>query len=386
MSALSIARLGDVVDILSGFAFDAANFSDEGDVAVVRIRDVVRGQSDTYYRGPYDTRYLVNPGDILIGMDGEFNRARWRSKPALLNQRVCRIGSSSPALSDKYLFHFLPAALKAIEASTSFVTVKHLSGKQIRDIEIPLPPLEEQRRIAAILDQAEALRTQRRAALALADDLVRSIFRDMFGDSLANPKGWKRVTVGTIADVQGGLQVTSTRVGLPLEVPYLRVANVHRNRLDLSEIKTIRATEAEVARTTLRPADLLIVEGHGNPDEVGRAALWTGAVPNCVHQNHLIRVRFDPARVDPAFACEYLNSRGGRQHLLRAGKTTSGLNTISVSNVRAAPVLLPRLALQQTFAARLDAIEALKTKHRASLAHFDALFASLQHRAFRGEL
>ena len=95
------ARLGDLVDILSGFAFDAANFSDEGDIALIRIRDVIRGQSSTFYRGDYDDKYLIQKGEILIGMDGEFNRARWQSAPALLKQRVCKIKSNSPKLSDE---------------------------------------------------------------------------------------------------------------------------------------------------------------------------------------------------------------------------------------------------------------------------------------------
>ena len=181
-------------------------------------------------------------------------------------------------------------------------------------------------------------------------------------------------------------QVTSTRKDLPREVPYLRVANVHRGRLLLDEIKLIRATPAEVTRTSLRYNDLLVVEGHGNANEIGRSALWNGHIAECVHQNHLIRVRFDLSIVVPFYACEYLNSAGGRQHLLRAGKSTSGLNTISVSNVREAPVALPPLPLQQTFAIRIQSVEALKTTHRAALAELDALFASLQHRAFSGAL
>ncbi|MBK6865072.1 MAG: hypothetical protein IPG91_16880 [Ideonella sp.] len=154
----------------------------------------------------------------------------------------------------------------------------------------------------------------------------------------------------------------------------------------MDEIKTIRATPAEVSRTILRENDLLVVEGHGNPDEIGRSALWNGSIAPCVHQNHLIRARFDTSKVVPVYACEYLNSRGGRRHLLRAGKSTSGLNTISVSEVRGAPVALPPLSLQQTFATRIQAIESLKATHRAALAQLDALFASLQHRAFAGQL
>ncbi len=254
------------------------------------------------------------------------------------------------------------------------------------EIPVPVPPLEEQRRIAAILDQAETLRTQRRTALALLDSLTQSLFLDMFGDPVVNSKGWSMSTIGDLAEVQGGLQVTSARKNLPVEVPYLRVANVYRGVLNLSEIKTIRATPTEIQRTTLVNNDLLVVEGHGNPNEIGRAALWNGEIEQCVHQNHLIRARFDCTKVEPVFASEYVNSPGGRQHLLRAGKSTSGLNTISVSNVRETPIALPPLPLQQTFATRIASIEALKATHRRALAALDALFASLQQRAFTGAL
>ena len=184
------------------------------------------------------------------------------------------------------------------------------------------------------------LKTGGRAAVIVPDGVLFGSSR-AYKDPVTNPKGWDMSTIGDLAEVQGGLQVTSARKNLPLEVPYLRVANVYRGMLDLSEIKTIRATPAEVQRTTLMNNDLLVVEGHGNPNEIGRAALCNGNTEQCVHQNHLIRARFRRTKVEPIFASEYVNSPGGRQHLLRAGKSTSGLNTISVSNVRETPVALP---------------------------------------------
>ncbi|MEO5894884.1 MAG: restriction endonuclease subunit S, partial [Vicinamibacterales bacterium] len=130
----------------------------------------------------------------------------------------------------------------------------------------------------------------------------------------------------------------------------------------------------------------LVVEGHGNPSEVGRGALWDGSIPGCVHQNHLIRVRFVSGQVVSLFVSEYLNSKSGRRHLLRAGNTTSGLNTISVSDVRTTPLSLPPVSLQRESARRLTAVETLKATYRSAFTTTDTLFASLQHRAFRGEL
>jgi type I restriction enzyme S subunit len=278
----------------------------------------------------------------------------------------------------KYLYHYL-RQLPLTEGGYD----RHF--KYLKRADVMLPPLAEQRRIAEVLDQAEALRAKRHATLAQLDTLNYSIFLDLFGDPASNPKGWPMAQVGDNADVQGGLQVSPARNEYPREVPYLRVANVFRGFLDLSEIKTLRATDAEIARTTLMRDDLLIVEGHGNPTEIGRGALWDGSIAGCVHQNHIIRVRFNKKLV-PFYACEYLNSPGGRRHLLRSGKTTSGLNTISVSEVRAAPITLPPLALQLDFARRVTAVQRLKTLYRASLTELDALFTTLKHRAFRGQL
>lgn len=288
----------------------------------------------------------------------------------------------------RFLFHFLrqPSLIDYAASRAVGINLPRLSPSLLAKIEVPLPSLAEQRRIAEVLDRAEALRAKRRAALAQLNALTQAIFLDLFGDPASNPKGWLVSEVGDVAELQGGLQVSAVRRSCPREVPYLRVANVFRGLLDLSEIKTLRATDAEIARTTLVKDDLLIVEGHGNPGEIGRGALWDGSIAGCIHQNHLIRVRFNGAKVVPLYACEFLNSRGGRRHLLRAGKSTSGLNTISVSQVRSAPLALPPLSLQREFARRVAAVEKQKTAHRASLAELDALFASLQHRAFRGEL
>ena len=154
----------------------------------------------------------------------------------------------------------------------------------------------------------------------------------------------------------------------------------------MTEMKTIRVTDAEMTRTTLAKGDLLIVEGHGNPNEVGRSALWTGEITPCTHQNHIIRVRFDSSKILPIYACEYLNSPTGRRHLTGSGKTTSGLNTINASNVRGTPISIPPMELQHTFVKKFEAINTLKRSYKTAVNESDSLFASLQHRAFRGAL
>ncbi|MGL5936794.1 MAG: restriction endonuclease subunit S, partial [Cetobacterium sp.] len=204
-----MVKLENLVSITSGFAFKSNLFSESEGVPLIRIRDVVRGVTETFYTGEYSKEFIINNGDILIGMDGDFNRARWKGGRALLNQRVCKIKADESNLCDNYLYHFLPKALDSINEKTHAVTVKHLSVKGIRDIKIPLPPITEQKRIAAILDKADAIRQKRQQAIALADDFLRSVFLDMFGDPVTNPKGWEVIKLGSCCRFQGGFAFKS---------------------------------------------------------------------------------------------------------------------------------------------------------------------------------
>jgi type I restriction enzyme S subunit len=380
-----------------GSQLHASDYTEDG-TPIIMPQDMIDGKivCDRIARvGPKHVsqlkRHMLRAGDVVYSRRGDVTRFAVVTKAEegwLCGTGSIRIRLNCPEIEIGYVRRYLqqdPVG-KWLKHHAKGVTMPNLNTDVIRALPFVYPPLAEQRRIAEVLDRAEALRAKRRAALAQLDFLTQSLFLDIFGDPATNPKGWPVSRVGDVADVQGGLQVTSARKNLPHEVPYLRVANVYRGFLDLSEIKTIRATDIEIARTKLVKDDLLIVEGHGNPAEIGRGALWDGSIAGCIHQNHIIRARFAPAKVVPLYACEYLNSPGGRRHLLRAGKTTSGLNTISVSEVRGTPVALPPIELQREFAHRIQAVEKLKAAQRASLAEMDALFVSLQHRAFRGEL
>lgn len=145
--------LGDIAVIQNGFPFKSEQFTSDEGKPLIRIRDVGADKSNTYYVGGYDPAYVVNPGDLLIGMDGDFNCARWRGPAGLLNQRVCRIVFKSDVYHPKLLDYALPGYLKAINDKTSSVTVKHLSSKTIADIPLPLPPKEEQLEIVAEIEK-----------------------------------------------------------------------------------------------------------------------------------------------------------------------------------------------------------------------------------------
>jgi type I restriction enzyme, S subunit len=145
--------LVEVADILNGAPFDSTLFSTTQGVPLIRIRDVISGETTTFYTGPHEDAYLVRQGDLLVGMDGDFNSGFWGAKPALLNQRVCKISPKELFYDKKFLAFTLPGYLAAINANTPSVTVKHLSSKTIGDIGLPLPPRAEQARIVAKLEE-----------------------------------------------------------------------------------------------------------------------------------------------------------------------------------------------------------------------------------------
>ncbi len=147
----SIIRLKNCVDILSGFPFESAQFTNVPGFPLIRIRDITSGSIETYYNGEYEDNYIVHNGDLLVGMDGDFNVRWWELQDALLNQRCCKI-SASPIIDKRYLFYCLPLLLKRLNDLTYSTTVKHLSVPDIRESWVPCIPQNEQKRISAFLD------------------------------------------------------------------------------------------------------------------------------------------------------------------------------------------------------------------------------------------
>jgi type I restriction enzyme S subunit len=319
-------------------------------------------------------KFMFDPGTLLYG-----KLRPYLAKICIPDREGCCSTDILPIrpsqeLDISYLKHVLlwkPYVDKA-NSLCSGANLPRISPSSLLGIEIPLPPLEEQRRIAAILDKASAIRRCSEKAARNAADIKASLFDEAF---IAHDRHghWEQIALGELCDVQGGLQVTSARSAMPIRVPYLRVANVLRGRLDLAEIKEINCSQPELGRTRLQHKDLLVVEGHGNPNEIGRVAMWTEQTGEMVHQNHLIRVRSKASSLDPEFLCFYLNSRMGRRHLLKRANTTSGLNTISTSVVKSAPIIVPPICEQRSFCETIRYIAQLE----ASLLVGSALHAQL---------
>lgn len=330
---------------------------------------------------------LFPAGTVLLAMYGSVGKTAVAGRPLATNQAILGINPRpSAGLSTGFLLWWLRSQQPALLAAARGVTQANISKGIVEELRAPVPPMEEQHRIADILDKADAIRRKRQQALALTDDLLRATFLDMFGDPVTNPRGWPVSALGELATVQGGLQVTHARAANPLEVPYLRVANVYRERLSLDEIKVMRVTRAELDRIRLFAGDILVVEGHGDPMEIGRCAVWDGSWQDCIHQNHLIRVRARADLVFPSYLSAFLNSPGGARQLIGFGKTTTGLNTISASQVRQTKVLVPSVSRQRDYERFSASLARCRQSLTGSSEEAAALAAALTHRAFSGEL
>ncbi len=203
------------------------------------------------------------------------------------------------------------------------------------------------------------------------------------------PAGWCWATVDQLGWVIGGLTKNPARRNLSLRLPYLRVANVYADEMRLDDIRTIGVTKAEFDRVSLLPGDLLIVEGNGSANQIGRVAQWDGTIKPCVHQNHLIKVRFG-RYIRPRWPLMWLLSPAGRSIVLHKASSTSGLHTLSLSKVRSLPMPLPP-RLEQVEAERVastlrDATQIVEGGLGAGITRADALRQSILKRAFEGRL
>lgn len=342
-------KLTDVCEIQYGFAFDSSRFTEDSKyIPLVRIRDVKRGFSETFYSGEYTKEYVLHKDALLIGMDGEFNIARWKDRDALLNQRVCKL-TAKKGINEEYIRFLMSKCLKKIEQKTAFVTVKHLSAKELNSLEVDMPLFNEQNTIANTLLKIENIIELRKREIQYLDNLIKARFVEMFGDMYLNSKGWPETKLENMADVVSGItKGRKTRNEDLTEVPYMSVSNVKDGYIDWRTIKTIEATQQEIAQYRLLPNDVLMTEG-GDPDKVGRGAIIKEPLKNCIHQNHIFRVRLNESMMLPEFFAEYLQHQRSKRYFLGCAKQTTGIASINMKQLRALPVLVPPLSDQERF-------------------------------------
>ena len=373
----------------------------DGDVRLVQLADV----GDGVYLNK-SSRFLtrekacqlrctfLQPGDVLVArMPDPLGRAcifPGDPKKCVTVVDVCVIRANQEQIDPQYLMHSLnaPACRAQIASLASGTTRSRVSRRNLGTVVLPVPSLSEQRRIAEVLDRAEALRVKRSATLMQLDMLKDAIFLDMFG----NPEraGWPMVTIADVAHANDGAIRTGPFGSQLLHgefvdegVAVLGIDNAVENEFRWGDRRFItEAKYRQLRRYTVNPGDVLVtIMG-----TCGRCAIVPDDIPTAINTKHLCCITLDREKCLPAFLHAYfLRHSIARRYLAQTAKGAimSGLN---MGIIKAMPIPVPPLALQYEFAARVAAVERLKAAQRTSLAELDALFASLQNRAFRGEL
>jgi type I restriction enzyme S subunit len=250
--------------------------------------------------------------------------------------------------------------------------------KWLKEVQINYPDSDKQAEIVDILDNVSSVIKKREDELCVLDDLIKARFVEMFGDWIK--EGGRPLS--ELATITGGLTKNSKREAFNLKMPYLRVANVFFNRLDLNEIQEIGIRKEEIDKTLLQKGDLLFVEGNGSIEQIGRVAIWDGSINPILHQNHLIKARFSVGIIIPEFALFYFMSQEGRQQIISKSVSTSGLNTLSVNKIGSLILPVPPIILQEQFADFVHQVDKSKVVVQKALDETQILFNSLMQQYF----
>jgi len=266
---------------------------------------------------------------------------RWHESPFSTIQNVFPLRGKQGVMITEFLYWVLKWAIKPSFYGGHWpILVEKI---------VPLPPVEEQRAIAAQFKaQLSEVENAHHAVVTLLTDseaLSVAYLHEIFSGK--NAEKWPIVPLGEAGEIVAGITLGRKTKSIELrEVPYLRVANVKDGYLDLSDIKSIKATEAEIKKWTLRPGDILLTEG-GDPDKLGRGTFWSGELPECIHQNHIYRVRFPSDKYMPEFIAAQICSQYGKSYFFAHAKKTTGIATINQQVLKAFPLLSPSLEIQQ---------------------------------------
>ncbi|WFB64999.1 restriction endonuclease subunit S [Sphingobacterium sp. WM] len=367
-----------------------AAYYENGDIPWVKISDIENAIGGIIY----DTEEKITteglksinnrifkPGTLLLAMYGSVGKVAFIKKEMSTNQAILGINIlRTDLLSYKYLKLWFTTIKENLSNRAVGGVLKNISLGIVKDLEIPLPPLQIQERIAEILDKADELRRKDKDLQEKYDQLAKAIFIDMFGDPVKNDKGWEK---GTIRDlVQEVKYGTSSPAEENGSYPYLRMNNItYEGYWDFSNLKYINATDTDYAKYGLEYNDL-IFNRTNSKELVGKTALYKSS-ERVIIAGYLIRVRVN-SLAHPDYISAYLNSSHGKKTLANMCKNIVGQANINAQELQDIKILIPPLYLQEEFAKKIELINELKAKVNAEKS--EELFQSLLQKAFKGEL
>lgn len=391
-----VVKLGQYVKILNGYPFDSSRFtnSNENTYPLIRIRDVVRGYTETFTDEDCPDEYKIKKGEILIGMDGDFNISRWKSDFGLLNQRVCKISTVSKDLDEKFLFYYLPIPLKLINDATPSVTVKHLSSTSLQELHFPLPTLAEQQRIVnriesmfAKLDEAkekaqnvvDGFETRKAAILHKAFTGELKIENEKLKE-----EDWEETTLSECCKLGSGGTPSKSHPEYYEngDIPWLKTGEIDWNDIYDAEEKI---TDDGVANSSAKmfPAESVVVAMYGMGVTRGRAAI----IKKPMTTNQAVCVLQPKEKLYNKFLFYYFMCN---YHKIREQSVGGNQLNLSGKIIGNFPIKLPPFNFQLSIVNFLDIIIEKENKAKqaaeAVLEQIDLLKKSILARTFRGEL
>ena len=257
-----------------------------------------------------------------------------------------------------------------------------ISLSDVGNLVVDMKPESEQNEIVSVLQHTESIITLHQQQLQKLNELVKARFVEMFGDMYTNELGWPQVHLTEIAEIVSGItKGRKAKESDLFEVPYMAVSNVKNGYIDWTTVKTILATTAEIEQYRLMPYDVLMTEG-GDPDKLGRGAIIHEPLENCIHQNHVFRVRLNTSEVVPEFFAEYLQHQKAKRYFLGCAKQTTGIASINMGQLKALPVLCPPIERQEEFSAFVAQVDKSKVAVQKALDEAQLLFDSLMQEYF----
>lgn len=383
-------KLKEYLNIQNGFAFNSKKFNDNGKgTPLIRIRNLKKSNITTYYDGDYNDKFIVTKGDFLIGMDGEFRCYEWNNENSLLNQRVCRITDVNKNLDSRFLFYGINKFLIDIEAVTAFVTVKHISARQINEINFPIPPLEEQKRIVAKIDglftKIDKAISLTEESLKQAKNLLSSVLKEVFEKGKAD--GWKERKFGELFNITSSKRVHK-KDWINKGVPFYRAREI------------VRLSRDGFVDNELFISDEMynsFKEKYGIPMEGDIMVTGVGTIGICHIVSKEDKFYFKDGNIIWFKKKEEVNSQFInycfksdlviKQVYSGGGSTVATYTIIRAKNTR---IYLPPLVKQEELVLVLDMVSK-QSKHTQSkleeqLAYLKQLKSSILSKAFKGEL
>ena len=391
MAAWKVVKLSEVCEIQRGGSpRPIENFITEADDGInwIKIGDVAEGakyitstKEKIMPEGAQRSR-AVQEGDFLLSNSMSFGRPYILRTSGCIHDGWLVLRYDKNQLTEDYLYHVLGSdfVYAQFEKFAVGAVVKNLNSEVVRQVSIPLPPLDEQHRIAAILDQADALRAKRREALAQLDSLTQSIFIEMFGGAQTIYERWPVKPLGEMLEFLTSGSRGWAEYYAETGAIFLRIQNICRDLLDLNDVAYVSAPDsAEARRTEVRGGDVLL----SITADLGRTAVVPFNIGKAHINQHLSILR--TTAVMPRYLSAFLASPAGQREVM--GRNKQGVKAgLNFDDIRSFRIPMPPRNLQQEFVARAEDVGRQLLVHYQSANELDSLFASLQHRAFRGEL